>query len=90
MVVPVLRPSHSQLEKIRTIGASGVGAVRGLLLCERDALHAIAAAVQEALRGPACPLARYGERLSCVGRARSDPNVGATPVLLEEAVAASA
>lgn len=62
------------------------------VLRECDALHPLPAAVQAALRCPACHarLRRDGEGLSCVDCTRSYPIVDATPVLLEEAVTADA
>jgi SAM-dependent methyltransferase len=72
------------LDVDRTVAALGV-------LRERGALQPLPDAVQEALRCPACHalLVRNGEHLSCVDCPHSYPIVGATPVLLEEAVAAS-
>jgi hypothetical protein len=60
------------------------------VLRERGALHPLSSAVEAALRCPVChaELARAGDRLSCTGCARAYPLVGATPVLLEEAVTA--
>jgi hypothetical protein len=71
------------LDVDRTVGAL-------VVLRERVALRPLPAAVEEALRCPAChaSLDRNGERLLCVG-ARSYPVVGAKPVLLEEAFAAN-
>jgi hypothetical protein len=73
------------LDVERTVVALGV-------LRERGALHPLPAAVQAALRCPAChaKVTRNGDRMSCVDCARTYPVVGATPVLLEEAVTADA
>jgi len=73
------------LDVERTVAALGV-------LRERGALHPLPAAVEVALRCPACHagLTRDGERLFCLDCARTYPVVGATPVLLEEAVTAGA
>ena len=71
------------LDVERTIAALHV-------LRERGALHPLPSGVEAALRCPVChaELTQAGDRLSCAGCARTYPLVGATPVLLEEAVTA--
>jgi uncharacterized protein YbaR (Trm112 family) len=61
-------------------------------LAEHRMLRPLPAAIEKALRCPACHggLAREAERLSCRECARSYPVIDATPLLLEEAVRARA